>query len=1814
MACPETNTLLEFVEGLLDAPAAEAVELHMDGCPRCRRAVAGMVSSAGEAEATLEPEEGKDRGEGKGKGLELQPGVMVDHYRLVHRLGRGGMGEVFLARDTQLGRRVALKVVRARGRPLGEADLERLLQEARTTARFSHPNIVTIHAVGRHRGCPYLALEHIEGETLLLRAARQTSSFGVAEVLRMGVAVADALAEAHRHGVSHRDLKPANIMLGQDGRLKVLDFGLARVTRSEEGGEPAQREHVGTPAYMAPEQWQARQADGAADVWALGVILFELLSGRRPWDASGPDQQRDLVTTIDAPAVDQFREMPPALSRLVARCLRRDPARRPDAGDLAQELRALFSGDPREAGEVSPFRGLHAFDEEHRYLFFGRDAEIAAVAERLREVTVLPVVGPSGVGKSSFVRAGLVPRLRERGALTVIEMRPGARPLRTLAARLLAAVTPGSEDTPFGSLDSQDSSEEEDPGRRLPSAEDLASRIQEAPQRLNLELLELAHRQQRGVLLLVDQAEELYTLTEDDRERRAFMEAVCGAADLPDAPVRVVLTLRDDFLGRLAESPGARRALSQITVLGQPGSDALLEILTRPVAAVGYTFDDEDLPGEMVDEIQGELSCLPLLQFAGEVLWQRRDRRHNTLRRETYEEMGGVAGALARRADGALAALPPDDVRLARALLLRLATPEGTRRVEARRAVLEGLGERANEVLARLVEARLVTVGHEEGEEPALELAHESLLHAWSRLRRWMEASRGERAAIDELTRAATLWDQRGAPEAEVWRGDNLRDARRTVEQAEQVPDVVSRFLRAGQKRRRAHDRGRRLRWLLVGVALVLVAAGSVAAALVLRAQEREATRQRDRAERQRTAAELQRAAAQRQGAQAQHEAARRAMAQGDMLEARARIRASLELQDSAAARMLWWALKREPLDWKLRLGESVNHVAVSDGRLVAVAAGDRAIYLVDFLTGAARRVLRGHSDQVLAVALDRSGRWLVSGSWDGEVRLWDTTTGKGRRLGRGPRAGAAVYGVAISLDGKWVAAGGRDRLVRIWDRASGKVVHTLQGHTGSVMDVAFAPAGQTLATCAKDRSVRLWRASTGQVIRSLPRHHPDEVLSLGFSKDGRWLASGALDGSVRLWDRTQKRASTLGRLPSGATSVSFRNDGQRLAVASMDGTVRVLKVPGGKEMHRLRGHGDTVWSVSYYVQWLISGGVDRTVRRWFPPRARRDTIAPHGAAVQGLDFSPDGRLLASSSRDHTVLLWDTRTGRRVRALRGHSGVVRGVRFSPDGKVLATGSYDGTIRLWEVATGAQRVFQGTGEQIWDVSFSPDGKLLASGGKGPARLWDVATGVAVRELTGHSGGVFGPRFSPDGKRLATGGYDRTVRVWDVATGKQVAKLSEHQATVYDVAFSPDGKLVASGSSDGTVRLWDTARGRVRILARDQGRVTSVDFAPDGASVASAASDGGIRTWATVAGARSLERAAKIPARVVRFSPRGQSLATGGGQGAVRLWHTSSGLPVWRTSLLVGSPPRILTHLGWIVPAVARGQNPGLAKAAWQGAAASAVRAAVDRTDRWMCSIDRELMLEVWDLREDRRLFRSTHLKVPPRGRVVALPRGCITLGDGRVVVHDIQIKKERWRRPKRVQTETELAKDATALGLAGEDILVATPAGVTVHPAKGPKRKYSADPGVTALCKAHKGLVLGHAEGNLEYVPTTGTRRTLKSATASAALMLVRGPGDTVVAGHADGTVALWSLTTGHRLRQARLHGPVSHLLLRGARVLVATELGEHHVWDLSLLQQDYCELMGQLWSEVPVSWRDGRAVVTSPPRQHRCRGANRPPR
>ena len=1758
---------------------------------------------------------------------------MVDHFRVMRLIGRGGMGEVYLARDTRLGRKVALKVINPRFFDSPRA-VERFLFEARTTARFNHPNIVTVYAVAEHEERPYVALEYLEGQTLRQRMVEERPS--PREVMRTGLAIAEALAEAHRHGVLHQDLKPENVLIPRDGRLRVVDFGLATLLQQTEalmstlrasalpGGpavEPAGDETRsdlqtlpmeptgpggpgalrGTPRYMAPEQWMDHALTTAADVWALGVMLYELIAGKHPYRYDSMHHLASLVVSqTPVPRSKAVDSLPADLADLVLRCLSKDPAERPTAETVARSLeRQLASGRRTLSQEQSPFRGLLPFGEQHADLFHGRDAEVAAFLERLREEPVLPVLGPSGAGKSSFVQAGVIPRLREQGPWTVLRLRPGTDPFRTLASRLLLGEGTWTHDQ-TGSLASRSPGVRRD-GDHSREESGLAEELRRSPSVLNLKLQALAERDQVRVLLFVDQLEELFTLIDDEALQRAFMEALCSAADDPHDPVRVVFTLREDFLGRIVGDARVRTVMGKVTVLWSPGGEALRETLSRPVSLVGYAFDDPTLVDEMVDAVGGESACLPLLQFAGRMLWERRDRKARKLRRADYEAIGGVAGALAHHADSVLEGMSQAQLDLTRQIMLRLVTADGTRRVVARRELLESLDPAADDVVGRLVQARLLSARKALADgEVRVELVHESLTLTWDRLARWLDESREDLVFLGELTQAAELWLRRGERAEEVWQGDALLEARRFVQRSNtQLPGRVLRFVEAGTRRAQRRQRRKRvLVWALVVIPSLI--------AVLFIAKEREATFQKDRAEDQTRRAEAERRRARSRWAEAQREGARAALAQEAPLEARARLRGSLEREDSLLGRVLWWRLQQQPLVWKAELGNGIYHLAFSpDGKTLAAAGQDATIYLFDVETRAAR-LLRGHHDQVFAVDFSPDGKLLASGGWDGTIRLW-SRSGQAMRTLRAQDQD--VRTLAFSPDGTQLASGGADGRLRLWDPHSGALVDTRQGHSKPIYCVVFSANGQRLASAGRGSVVLVWdpRKKGAAPVARLEGHR-GRVEGLSFSPDGRLLASAGEDRSIRVWDLGRRSLhKVLWGHAAHVEDVAFTPDGKQLLSGGWDKTIRLWDLQTGRTIRTLRGHTGGIYTMALARdgRLLASGGWDQTIRLWdlSPERRQRHVGSGHTGAVYGVTFSPDGSWLATGSLDKTVRIWDVHSGTQLRVLEGHENAVEGVTVSPDGRYLASGGSDRGIRIWELASGAQhRLLLGHTGEVTGLGFSPDGRLLASGSLDhTVRLWDWSAGSQLRVLRGHAGGVRDLDISPDGKQLVSCSNDQTARIWSLPGGRPGQVLTGHGDAVFGVAFSRDGRRVATGSVDRTVRLHDLARRTSREVIRQPSRVYMIDVHPDG-RIGTSGSDGIGRIWDPRTGRHVALVGHRAEVNFLRFSPDGALAATTSDDGTVRLWRVDDGRPLWSAPLMLSAPPRLLTHQGWVSLDPRPGAEPPR-PGAWQRSAEQGARlGAVTADGRSLCLVTFDGALEHWDLAGDWRLFSHRGLELQ---RVVAIRDGCLTLdAKGTARLHD-----------QRAAEGQVLVREASAISVqpAAQPAEVLVAAGHRIHRfALDGARQGTMDGavGASAILRTGRWLILGFSNGSVEPLasrpdPAPGFR--FEQTPSSPVERMLEGPLSTLVVGFANGLWGIWSLQTGACLYHSRLHGAIRHLLLDGTRLYVASDLGQHATLDLAVLRMPYCDLLRAVWSEVPVIWEGGLPVRRAPPDDHRCR-------
>jgi WD40 repeat protein len=601
----------------------------------------------------------------------------------------------------------------------------------------------------------------------------------------------------------------------------------------------------------------------------------------------------------------------------------------------------------------------------------------------------------------------------------------------------------------------------------------------------------------------------------------------------------------------------------------------------------------------------------------------------------------------------------------------------------------------------------------------------------------------------------------------------------------------------------------------------------------------------------------------------------------------------------------LWDLASGEPLGPPLQHAQIVRTVTFSpDGKLLASASTDGTVRLWETATGQPRGEPLRHPDAIWAVAFSPDGRLLATGSADKTARLW--AVGTGQPHGRPLRFDGAVYTVAISPDGRLLATGAEGGAVRLWETATLQP-HGLAMHHDVPSQVAFSPDGTLLATSGAEHCAKLWETATGRQHGPILQHR-GRTTGVTFSLDGKLLASTSLDGTVRLWrtEDGQPQGPPL-RHDGSTTAAAFSPDGMRLATACADGTARLWKVANGQPLGLPLRHQGSVQQVAFSPdgQRLATASFDGSARLW-TTRVSRETGQPHGPRMgrkslptqlpwSGLRvaFSPDGKLLATTSSDLFARLWEVPSGEPYGPPIPLPSALEAVVFSPDGKLLATGCMDDAVRLWEVTSsrlyGERLHHMGSG---WAVAFSPDGKLLATGGIDAVYWVETATGREHTPPGKMLGGVEALAYSPDGRRLASSSdADGTVWLWDPATHQPARRLLQRPNPTYALAFSPDGKWLATGSNDGVVRLWNAATGEAQGQPlRHHALVRNLVFSPDGRLLAVASWDGTARVWELATG-QPCGPPLRFGVRVdgVAISPDGKLLATAAGDGTTQMWR-------------------------------------------------------------------------------------------------------------------------------------------------------------------------------------------------------------------------------------------------------------------------------------------------------------------------------------
>lgn len=1383
-------------------------------------------------------------------------GTTLAHYEIIRPLGRGGMGSVFLARDTKLGRLVAIKVLLGYG---GHGAL-RFLEEARTTALCRHENIVVVYEVDEFQGTPYMVLEYLEGQTLRAWMTEQTQRSSLVDSLATPplvavdhlIPVVRALVCAHSMGIVHRDLKPENVLLTYAGQVKVLDFGIAKRIDVEARGnlmnEPAldmpsggltqEGALIGTLAYMSPEQWRMESVDGQTDIWAVGIMLYELVTGAHPLDATKVDVLRTIANVdLPLPSVRDVRPDIGALGEIIDGCLKkRKDERFSTAKELLDKLEGIaeFRTMPGRAEDECPFAGLSAFQETDAARFFGRDQEVASVVGALKSHEFVTIAGPSGAGKSSLVRAGVIPQLKRSGEHWIaFVLRPGRRPLVALA-EILARLTAAD----------------------ISEVEDITAMLHSEPGYLGAKLrawCRLSNTDQR-VLLFVDQLEELYTLGIEAAERRVFLDALQGVADDPSSPLRVVLTIRSDFLDRVAED---RRFMNEIVrglrFLPPMGRNDLRQALTKPLEEVGYRFERDETIDEMLDALEQTRSPLPLLQFAATQLWQMRDRDKRLFTVESYATLGGVAGALSTHADAMLQALSAPEQSLVRAVALRLITPERTRAIVSLRELRE-LGDdpdAAEQVVRHLANAHLLLFGNQgAGDEPTVELIHESLIERWAKLGQWVEENRQDAAFVARLRVAAQQWEASGETEGLLWRNEAAKEAQRFFKAhaakehgGATINKREERFLLAVVA---LAKRARRRQGLTAtGVIVALAAFAVVVSYMALRA-DRAATLAKREA---------------RQARNATLVSAAREM-QADPTTMLALLR-EVEPPDvpHGWSELTRWALQTGVARVILEHPDGVMAAAWSpDGQRIVTASQDKVVRVWNADGTGKPREFSGHTDDVRAAAWSPDGQRIATGSIDNTVRIWNAD-GVGEPIVLGGHTNW-VRSVAWSPDGKRLLTASHDYTARIWNADYKAEPLVFRGHASTVLCAAWSFDGKKIVTGSQDQTVRVWNADgTGGPL--VLKGHTDNVWGVAFSPDGRHIATASDDKTVRVWnaDGTGEPAILYGHTDT-VRSVAYSPDGQRILTGSDDSTARVWNVDGYHELRALRGHASGVAAASWSPDGrsIVTASRDGSARIYNADESGAAVVLRgHDDEVLRAAWSSDGQSIATVSADHTMRIHVTSGKTPARVFRGHTDWVTGVAWSPDGTRLATSSLDATIRFWNAdGTGNALSFRGP-DALYSVAWSPDGRRIASAtgdGKG-AWIWNVDGHGAPMVLDGFAKATVSAAFSPDGQRVVVTSDDRTARVWNADGSGEPITLSGHEREVVSAAFSQDGRRIATASTDRTVRIWNAdGLGEPLILRGHEDGVTSCAWSPDGSRIVTASRDKTVRVWNTDNGSEPL----------------------------------------------------------------------------------------------------------------------------------------------------------------------------------------------------------------------------------------------------------------------------------------------------------------------------------------------------------------------
>jgi WD40 repeat protein/serine/threonine protein kinase len=1482
-------------------------------------------------------------------------GQEIRGYQLTEKIGAGGFGTVFRAHQQVIDREVAIKIIRDAYANDAEF-IRRFETEARLVARLEHPHIVPLYDYWREPDQAYLIMRYLAGSSL--RDVIRQGRLSTGRVLRVFNQICPALHIAHQQDVIHRDIKPQNILFDNYRNAYLTDFGIAlNLQQSSDNQNDVLR--YATVEYTAPEQWTERSASPLSDIYSLGIVLYEMFTGDLPHRRQTTTRQierhvynplpslriyrQDIPTDVDAiiwkatakrpenrytdvlafmdalqaalpendappetddapshPASDGEKSNTAALSNATQDV----PFRTADLQSIGGSIPRKFVDNTPDTRLLSfeperiqnPYKGLRAFEVNDAEDFFGRDTEAEDIIDSLEHASFMCVIGPGGSGKSSLVKAGVIPRIRQ-GAIKgsknwfISQMTPGATPAVSLSEALS--------------------------GVAVRSVDNLSEAIRQGDDTVTDTIRTLLPGDNPHLLLFIDQFEELFTLCTDEQHRQHFLEVLHRLVTMDDNYVSVILTLRADFYDRPLQYTEFGQLMRQQTAVLLPLSVHNLEdVIRKPARRVNLTVAPE-LVAQLVEDVYKQPGALPLLQYTLTELYEQRNG--DTLNLESYHKIGGISGALAQRAQTTYELFDEDEAATIRNLFLRMVTIEDrtpTRRRVRWQDMMTSSDSQAQ--MQRIIDTfaahRLLTLDRDPVTRlPTVEIAHEALIDAWDELQNWVTQNQMDLQRRKQVQEATRQWLNSGRDESYLAQGSRLAEfehllTHRIITLSDDERSYLQKSVALRQRQKQ------RTRFIIGVLTVLLILAGGFGIIAYDRQQEASAARSTALQERDR-ASEAAREARSR-------ELAASASANRDDLDLSLLLSVQAVQTDTTyeARNSLLQGLQVSPFLTAYRHGHTagIRDTAIdgSGQHLVSVDADGMLIRWNTASDDSPYEPLQISDERLNAVALSPDSQIIAAGGAEGSVILLDFESGDVlHEFSAGDSSSAspdAIWSLDFHPRGQWLTAGTASGRLMIWDVPAEAIIQTIpDAHDGIIYAVAFQPQTDYLATAGEDTRVRLWPVAdlaSDDLRAETLSGHDNWVLALAFHPQEPLLLSSDAEGRVLVHNLESSNSPQQLNTPlSGfVRSLAFGANGRFLAlVDSTDSRVYVWDTAlSSLASPPIEGHTDGVWSVVFHPDELelFSAGSDTSLIHWsLPPPYRPARVlhqieavtesvaihAPTGQIVSSsssqdgavlrvhtadaqqqqlirtpyrtlldVTMSQNGQYVAAVADQTTLLIWNLDTGDSIEIENAHAAFMTDVIFSIHSDRLLTADEDGLIKQWstEGAEAEDAPLPAQASGISHMALSPSGDVLVTGGRdGSIIVRDRNQQTRLFAIEdAHSNAVTAFAFTPDGQQLISGGRDNRILAWDLTADDITPQLiGGMDDWILSLAVRDDGQMLAAGSRNNSIQLYDltTSRPLGQRLAGHGDWITDLAFFDEQHLLRSISRDGRLITWET-----------------------------------------------------------------------------------------------------------------------------------------------------------------------------------------------------------------------------------------------------------------------------------------------------------------------------------------------------------------------------